>query len=114
MNKKWEEWRKSDPRDPVLIERYRKRRMTGIFGGFLPALAALLLMGFGLGSECDSVWGMTEYVFATFGMIVVLVGIPLFFFCYRCPTCGRLPMKTGARGVEFAPDICPHCDTILS
>ncbi len=97
-----------------LIERYRRRRHIGTFGGFIPAAAGLVLAGYTGEREAEFFFGVQGYVFAIIGLGIFFVGLILWLVMYRCPTCGRMPTRMFQGAMPFAPDDCPHCGTRLS
>ncbi len=114
MDRRHRDRRGGVERDPDLVARFQRRRKISLYGGFLPAICSILAMGIFLGSECESVWGMTAYVLCTIGIVIFMVGIPLWALCFRCPSCGRIPAPPGlSDGLPMDPDHCPHCGTIL-
>jgi hypothetical protein len=96
-----------------LIERYRRRRLLGTFGGVIPAVAGLILAGYTGEREAEFFFGVQGYVFCMVGGGVFFAGLVLWLLAYRCPVCGRLPMRRFQPQLAFAPDDCKHCGTKL-
>jgi len=96
-----------------IVDLYRKRRWFGILGGLVPAVAGFVMMGVGGKYEAGILWGMPAYQLCVLGFVVLCAGFALFLVCYRCPTCGRIPLALGQRQMDFVPTNCPHCSTRL-
>ena len=97
-----------------IVERYRTRRMAGIFAGLLPAVAGFVMMGLGGKYEAGILWGIPAYQLCVMGFVVLVAGVMLFLMCYRCPVCGSLPTGKGQRQLELVPKNCANCGTRLS
>jgi len=97
-----------------IVAQYRQRRLVGIFGGLLPAVAGFVMMGVGGKYDAGILWGMPAYQLCVLGFVVLCAGFLLFIVSYRCPVCGRAPMAMGQRQLDISPKSCPHCNTRLS
>lgn len=62
-----------------------------------------------------SFMGLENVMWGGIGLLLVLFGILMVIFKYRCPACNKIPMvkSTRGEGADPSPENCPHCGVQL-